>query len=335
MHQYIYVTLSGEDAITCFSLDRKTGRLTRIYTLQVPGGPAPLALDPAKKFLYVGLRSSYQIASFSFDPPTGKLRPIGTIPLDTDPCFLSTDCTGRFLFSSYHRAGIVAVHTIGADGGVATPPLEWLSTAENAHSIQTDPSNRFAFAPHTGPNFIAQFRFDETNGHLTPNSPPTVRPAQTEEPRHFCFHPNKHIVYVSNERGSSVTAYHFDLTTGCLAAFQTISTLPQQYRGENMCAQIRTTPSGQFLYVSNRGHDSIACFSLEASTGQLTAAGHTLTEKIPRAFTLDVEGRFLFAAGRESGNLASYQVNGQTGELIPLEIYPVGKSPMWVLAATF
>ena len=208
MQNYIYVTLSGEDAIVCFSLNPVTGHLTRTHTFQVPGGPGPLTIDPTKKFLYAGLRSSYQIAGFSIDPSTGTLGPIGTVPLDTDPCFLSTDRTGHFLLSSYYRAGVVAVHAIGRDGVVTTPPLEWISTAENAHSVQTDPSNRFAFVPHTGPNFIAQFRFDESNGHLTPNSPPVVHPEQDEEPRHFCFHPDKDIVYVSNERGNSVTAYH-------------------------------------------------------------------------------------------------------------------------------
>lgn len=335
MPQYIYVTLSGEDTIACFSLDRETGRLTRTHTLQVPGGPAPLAIDPAQKFLYAGLRSSCQIASFAINPITGNLTPLGTIPLDADPCFLSTDRTGRFLLSSYYRAGVVAVHAIGSDRVVTMPPREWMTTAPNAHSIQTDPSNRFAFAPHTGPNFIAQFRFDATSGRLTPNSPPTVRPEQQEEPRHFCFHPEKDIVYVSNERGSSVTAYRFNAVTGCLTAFQTISTLPHDYTGENLCAKIRITPSGQFLYVSNRGHDSIACFSLEPSSGQLASLGQTPTEKTPRAFSLDVEGQFLFAAGLESGNLASYRINGQTGELTPLGIYPVGKRPMWVLAVAF
>ena len=137
-----------------------------------------------------------------------------------------------------------------------------------------------------------------------------------------------------NEQGSSVTAYNFDSTTGCLAVFQTISTLPEDYPGENICAQIRITPSGQFLYASNRGHDSITCFSIEASTGQLTALGQVPTETVPRAFTLDPGGKFLFAAGLESGKLASYRINAQTGELTPLEIYPVGRKPMWVLAVS-
>lgn len=332
MQNYIYVSISDEDKIVIFSLDSETGKLESKSVVNVPGGPAPLAVEPTRTFLYAGLRSSYQIASFRIDRHTGSLSRIGVISLDTDPCFLATDRKGRFLFSSYYSAGIVAIHLIGKDGTVKAPPVEWISTAENAHAIQTDPSNRFAFAPHTGPNFIAQFKFDELTGHLTPNPVPIVIPKEGEGPRHFCFHPNRDIVYVVNELGSSVTAYNFDPTSGCLSAIQTISTLPEDYPGENTCAQIRVTPSGKFLYASNRGHDSLACFSIESSSGQLRFLGPVPTETVPRAFALDPEGNFLFAAGLESGKLASYRINPQTGELTPLEIYPVGKRPMWVLA---
>lgn len=332
MQHYIYVSLSVDDKIVIFSMDSETGQLESRGVAHVRGGPALLAIDPAKKFLYVGLRSSYQLASFRIDQQSGELLLTGMISLDTDPCFLAIDRKGHFLLSSYYSAGLGGVHRLGKDGKVNTPPIEWISTAENAHSIQTDPSNRFAFVPHTGPNFIAQFRFDELLGHLTPNSVPTVIPEADVGPRHFCFHPNKNIVYVVNEQGSCITAYNFDPRTGCLSAFQTIATLPEEYPGENTCAQIHITPSGRFLYASNRGHDSIACFSIEDSTGQLTSLGQTPTETVPRAFTLDPEGNFLFAAGLESGRLASYRINSQTGKLMPLDIYSVGERPMWVLA---
>lgn len=128
-----------------------------------------------------------------------------------------------------------------------------------------------------------------------------------------------------------MTAYRFDSSTGTLSAFQTVSTLPDNYEGSNTCAQIQISPSGNFLYAPNRGHNSIACFSIDADTGRLTPTGRVLTEAVPRAFSLDPGGNFLFAAGLESGRLASYRVNRDTGQLEPLEIYTVGKAPMWVL----
>src|SRR3989475_12573047 len=139
------------------------------------------------------------------------------------------------------------------------------------------------------------------------------------------------MLYFSNEQGSSVTGYNFDPANGTLSAFQTISTLPTGYEASNTCSQIQITPSGQFLYAPNRGHNSIASFAVDASTGRLTALGHVATEAVPSAFSLDPEGHFLFAAGSTSNRLASYRVNSDTGELTPMETYAVGQRPMWVL----
>src|SRR5262249_11860844 len=136
----------------------------------------------------------------------------------------------------------------------------------------------------------------------------------------------------SNEQGCSVTAYRMDPAIGALSAVQTISTLPEGFTARNTCSQIHLTPSGRFLYVANRGHNSIAGFAVDAATGQLTAVGHASTEPVPSAFCLDPAGRFLFAAGSASGRLASYRINGETGALTPLATYAVGQRPQAVLA---
>jgi 6-phosphogluconolactonase len=243
------------------------------------------------------------------------------------------DQTRRFLFSAYYFDGLVAVHPIDENGAAGGPPVEWRSTAVKAHCFRTDPSNRYAFVPHTGEsNFIAQFKFDGETGALTPNDPPRVEADEGAGPRHFLFHPDKDVVYFSNEQGGSVTAYRFDPSAGTLAAFQTVSTLPEGFTEHNHCAQINITPSGRFLYVSNRGHDSIACFAIDGDTGELTALGQQPTEQRPRAFTVDPTGNFLLAAGQESGRLASYRIDAETGKLEPLKIYDIGDNPAWVLA---
>ncbi|MFC1941355.1 lactonase family protein [Chloroflexota bacterium] len=348
MPYYMYVSMGGlpvapkdkqyyvgEDRILIFTVDPETGRLESQGDVVVTGGPAPLAIDPGRRFLYVGRRGARVISSYRIDWSTGRLSLISTASLEADPCYITTDRKGRFLLSSYYNAGKVAVHSIGDDGTMGTIPVEWLDTARGAHSIQTDPSNRFAFVPHiaarNGPNMILQFNFNEATGHLTPNSPHSVIPEEGAGPRHFCFHPSLDVLYFCNEQGSSVTAYRFDSSLGTLIAFQMVSTLPDDYEGRNTCAQIQILPSGRFLYAPNRGHNSIACFSVDAYTGWLTPNGRVPTEAIPRAFSLDPEGNFLFAAGLESGRLASYRVNGDTGELEPLETYAIGRAAMWVL----
>jgi 6-phosphogluconolactonase len=331
----MYVSLQDDDQISVFTMDTGTGKLALKGQVPVPGGPSPMAISPDRKVLYVGHRNVPGISSFRIDPPTGMLTASGTVTPEAAPTFLSTDRSGRYLLSSYYQGAHAAVHPIGADGTAGAPPIEWLETAIGAHAMQTDPSNKFAFVPHIdnrgGPNAIFQFKFDPNTGHLTPNSPPRVRQPAGTGPRHFCFHPGKDILYFSNEQGSSVTGYAFEPAGGTLSAFQTISTLPAGYRETNTCSQIQISPSGKFLYAPNRGHNSIAGFSVDAASGRLTSIGQVSTEDRPSAFSLDPQGRFVLAAGSETDRLASYRIDGDTGELTPLETYPVGKRPMWVL----
>ena len=333
MTNYMYVSLQGEDKVLLFTSDSVTGRPTLQTVIPISGGPAPIAVDPPKRHLYIGRRGSKQVSSFAIDQSTGRLTMTGTVPLETDPCFLSTDRKGRFLLASYYEGARVTIHPLNHDGAVGAPPVEVRPTARGAHSIQTDPSNRFAFVPHIagrGPNQILQFRFDEQTGHLTPNSPPKVVPPRLDGPRHFCFHPRLDILYFSNEQGCSVTGYNFDPLGGTLSPFQTVSTLPAGYTGQNSCSKIQITPSGKFLYAPNRGHNSIAGFAVDPTNGRLTALGQTPSETIPRAFSLDPAGNFLYSAGFESGRLAAFRVDPDTGKLIPQGIYPLGARPMWV-----
>lgn len=348
MPDALYVCLQDEDRIAAFAVDADTGRLTPQADLPAAGGPSVLALGPDRRVLYVGYRGTPAIASFRIDPDTGGLTQQGSVATEHAPTYLATDRTGRFLLSAYYQGGYAAVHPLAADGAVGAPAVDRQNTANGAHAIQTDPSNRFAFVPHIarlndnvleppkdnpGPNVIMQFKFDAQSGRLTANSPFRVEPAERLGPRHYCFHPNLDLAYFSDEQGCSVTAYRLDRATGTLSAVQTIRSLPDGFAARNTCSQIHLTASGRFLYVGNRGHNSIAGFAVDGATGLLTAVGHVATEAVPSAFGLDSAGRFLFAAGTASGRLASYRIDGQTGILTPLATYSVGQRPAAVLAA--
>ena len=338
MAYFMYVSIQNDDKIAVFEMDPTSGQLQAEGSVAC-NRAAPLAVDPERKFLYAGRRNpeNFGMSSFKIDHGSGGLSPIGSISLQGDPVHMATDRKGKFLLSAYYYQQKAAVHAISDGGELADPPVEWLQTDTGAHFIMTDRSNRFALVPHIadgahkGPNAIFQFRFDENTGRLTPNSPPMVTPKEPEGPRHLCFHPDLDVVYSSNEQGCSVTAYNFDSAQGTIAPFQTVPTLPEGFSGQNSCSQIQITSSGKFLYAPNRGHNSIASFSLDASNGRLRPIGHASTEAVPRAFSLDPQGNFLYVAGLESGRLASYRVNPSTGNLEPLEVYQLGKAPMWVL----
>ena len=347
MADHLYVCLQDEDKIVRFAIDSGTGGLTPQGEVPAAGGPSVVAISPNGRALYVGLRTRPAISSFRIDQKNGWLAPQGSVACADAPTFLATDRTGKYLLAAYYQGGYVAVHPLGADGAVGDAPLDRHETANGAHAIATDPSNRFAFVPHIarlqdnvleppknnpGPNFIAQFRFDAQTGRLTPNSPFRVEQGELVGPRHYCFHPTQDLVYFSNEQGCSVSLYRVDRTTGTLDAIQTVSTLPGGYSARNTCSQIHLTSSGRFLYVGNRGHNSIASFAVDATTGHLTPTGHGPTEAVPTAFGLDPAGNFLFSAGTASGRLAAYRVNRETGVLTALGVHAVGQRPGAVLA---
>ena len=282
----------------------------------------------------MGRRASNEIASYAVAPRSGGLSFLGAAPLQGEPVYLATDRTGNYVLSAYYHQSTVAVHSVDGDGVAVFPPVEWRYTSRGAHAMQADPSNKFVFVPHIagrGPNAIFQFRFDEATGRLSPNSPPECRPQATLGPRHFCFHPKEPVLYFSDEQGCSVSAYRLDSSDGTLSLFQTVSTLPEGYDGSNSCSQIQITPGGNFLYAPNRGHNSVACFAIDSATCRLSSLGQVPTEPVPRAFSLDPAGNFLFVAGLESGRLASYEIDADHGHLTPLESYPLGNKPMWVL----
>ncbi len=162
------------------------------------------------------------------------------------------------------------------------------------------------------------YRLNAAEGTFTPHQPAFVETVRGAGPRHLAFHPNGRFVYVINELNCTISVFRYDSTRGSLESVQNISTLPGDFSGENTTAEVQVHPSGRFLYGSNRGHDSIAIFAVDAETGRLRSLGHQSTlGKTPRHFALDPSGRYLLAANQDSGNVVVFRVDPKTGLLQP------------------
>lgn len=329
--QTVYLTLQGDHKISIFSLNFESAELTHREDFAIAGGPAPFAMSPDGTCAYVGLRDDFKMASLSVDATTGSLSLEGTIDLESDPCMISVDNNDTFLLSAYYGAGHIAVHEIDDSGKLVQEPIEWIATRHRAHCAITDASNSYTFLPHVDDsNSIYQYKFDSNTGKLTPNDPPIIEPTAGDGPRHYVYHPNGEFVYFDNEQGCSVTAYSFDKTSGTLEPIHTVSTLPNGWSGENTCAQIHIHPNGKFLYASNRGHDSIAIFAIDESTGRIESLGQQRTLGTPRAFNINPTGDIMLVGGLDDGELATYRLNPETGMLSHAGTQAVGDQPMWI-----
>ena len=328
---YAYVSLDSERSIAIYRIDSVKGDLGFIKKIVLSGDPGALAVDPTRTFLYAAIRSTNSISSFRVNPQNGDLTLISTIRAAGNPVYVGTDKTGKFLLTAYFGDSKAAIYSIRQDGSLQDSAVQVLETASNAHAIQTDPTNHYVFVPCRTGETILQFKFNRDNGVLTPNTPDRMLTPAKTGPRHLAFHQSLNTVYFANEFGSSVTAYRLDQAVGSLSKFQTLSSLPADFVGANTGADIHLTPDRRFLYVSNRGHESIAAFSVDTITGALTSLGQFVTEKTPRSFAIDPSGKFLYAGGQGSGKIAAHRINRQSGQLALFATYDAGKNPVWIL----
>ncbi|MAI71680.1 MAG: hypothetical protein CMM01_12300 [Rhodopirellula sp.] len=328
----VHVSLAKENRIVTFRLNEEDGTLTPVDSVKLNGGPGALAYHPTLPILFASIRSLGNLASFHVDESSGKLTPINEIHAGADPAYLSVDKSGKLLMSAYYREGKIIVHSIKQHGAIGKE-LQSISTDERTHSIVPDRTGRYWFASHTRPNAIFQFMLDDGAMRLAENKKPKLLRKPNTGPRHLWFHPNIDFAYGSDEQGSSVSTYALDSESGRLNLRQTLSTLPETGTQTlaNSTSDIEVHPSGRFVYVANRGHDTIARYAVHTHDGMLKRLGNTPTEPTTRSFNIDSSGRFLIAAGQTSGNLAVFQINPNSGDLERLNTLFVGKAPWWVL----
>ena len=322
--------------IYAYRFDPVTGQSNSLGLAAESVNPSFLAIEPSRRFLYAVNeisryegRSSGGVSAFAIDPGTGKLTLLNEVPSGgAGPCHIAVDKTGKYVLVANYGGGSLAVFPILKDGrlGEASAFVQHSGSSVNpqrqegphAHSVYVSPDNRFAICADLGLDEVLVYRFDAGKGTLAPNNPAFALVSSGAGPRHFAFHPSGKFGYVIDEMQSTVTVFSYDPASGALDVIQTVSTLPQEFKGESTAAEVAVHPSGKFLYGSNRGNDSIALFAINARKGTLTSLGHAPTlGKTPRNFVIDPTGSYLFVANQDSDNIVQFRIDRSTGLLTP------------------
>ncbi len=319
--------------IYLLDLDTRSGELTPPRLAAESTDPSFLAIHPNGEFLYAANesgailgRNDGGVSAFAIDPTTGKLTPLNQqLSAGSGPCYLVVDRQGKYVLVANYGSGSFACLPIDRDGklrpseshvqhqGHSTIPAR--QAGPHAHSVNLDPANRFAFVADLGLDGVYGYAFNSEEGLL--QRPPIVTPVKPGSgPRHFAFHPGGRFAYVINEIASTINAFAYDADSGVLSSMQVVSTLPEGFHGQSWTADIHVHPSGRFLYGSNRGHDSIAIFAIDPTSGHLTPIGHESTRgKTPRNFAIDPTGTWLLAENQDSDSIVEFRIDPAKGTL--------------------
>lgn len=327
-------TGNGSLGIYAYRFDPADGELTSVGLAAATENPSFLVADPTDRFLYaVDELDTFNgsptgaVSAFAIERETGKLKFLQRVSsLGAAPAHLSLDKTGRYLLVANYSGGSVAVFPIRNDGklsphsafeqqhGSSINPKR--QAGPHAHSVLTSNDNRFVLSADLGTDQLLVYRFDAQNGSVTANNPAFAKVEPGSGPRHIAFAPSGKFVYLANEMKATVTVFSYNARSGTLETKQTVPTLPKYFRGENTEAEIVIDETGRFLYVSNRGADTIGVFGINSKDGTLSFVQNVLSGgKVPRSFAIDPTGRWLFAANQGSNNIQLFRIDSGTGRL--------------------
>ena len=319
------------EGIYIYDFNTKTGENNFISSIK-SSNPSFLAVSPNKKYLYAvnedadSLNNGGMVSAYKFDKKKKHLSLINQQPSGGNhPCYVTVDKTGKWVIAANYTGGSFSILKVNKDGHVAKPKstIQHVGKSinkerqEKAHVHQTmlSDDNKYLLVADLGMDKLFVYDFDNANGTVTENTSLSV--SAGSGPRHVAFHPSNKYIYLTEELSGTVGAFTYDVNTGKLKLFQTISAVPEDYKGSFGGADIHVSPDGKFLYSSNRGElNDIAIFSIDAATGVLKVVGHQSSLGVkPRNLNFDPSGNFLLVANQDSDNISIFSVNHETGLL--------------------
>lgn len=346
---FAYISSPADGLISQYQLDDASGALSLVEQTKAGDQVNPMALSPDGKALFAALRAKpYQVVSFSIEPVTGHLKPLVQAPLAESLAYLSTDRSGRFLMGASYGADLLSVQPIDAQHR-PSDSIQTYKTGMHAHSVRTDPSNRFAYAGNLGVDRVLQYRLEPKDGKLVPIGEGYVTVPENTGPRHLAFAPNGKFLYVVGEMSGTVTAFSINDKTGGLKQVNQANGIPERLklapgqardaRNNDLkddptpriwAADVRISPDGKWLFTSERTSSSVSVFKVDPATGKVTfAENYPVEEKQPRNIAVAPNGRWLLVTGEKAEKVGSYSIAAD-GALKRVSEAPSGKGALWI-----
>lgn len=315
--------------IYSFELEEESGSLQEIDKFPLPA-VAYLTIHPEGSYLYsVNRVEGGQVTSFHIDEFSKELTELNRQPsCGEGPAYISVDTDGRYAFVANYTSGTIAMLPIEVDGRLGEPSdiVEHngssvhpdRQTEPHPHSIRPGPNDQFVFVTDLGTDTVEIYEVDYENGKFQLASPSPTKLHDGAGPRHLDFHPNEEFAYVINELDSTITVFDYDFETGVLDEIETARTIPKAFDEDNYSADIHVHPSGQWLYGSNRGHNSIYIASIDDQTGHLDVIDYEPSlGEWPWNFAIDPTGGYILVENRDSESIVIFEIDETTGEIAP------------------
>ena len=339
---YVGTYTNGESkGIYSFTLDKESGILENIKLVGEQENPTYLAISENNKYLYAVAKVSSEggVAAYSINHD-GDLELINYKVLqESPPCHVSLDSKNKYLFSANYHEGRAKVFPIKDDGGIGpvasivthdgSGPNKERQEKPHVHLVSLTPDEKYLCVVDLGIDKLAVYSFKEGSLSEAKELSLTFKPGCG--PRHMTFHPNGKFAYVNTELSGEIIVLEYNSDKPEFNVLQYIPTLPEDFNGESLGSAIHITSDGKYLYAANRGHDSIAAFIINASTGKLELISHTSTRgSHPRDFAIDPSDSFIVASNMSSNNMVSFKIDKETGELTQTNSEVVIPSPVCV-----
>ena len=327
-------TKGEQGAIHALAFDEKSESLKELTRTTDVENPFFLALSPNNKFLYAVHAPSFagkenQVASYKLEGRSGSLKLLNRQhTAGRVTCYLDVDSKGKALVAANYSTGNVVSLPIKADGSLGKVVSNFQHEGSSvhpkrqqapfAHCFVISPDNRFVLAADLGIDKVMSYQLDSQTATLKANEPAFAKLNPGSGPRHLTFHPRGKYVYVINELSNTVTVFDYDVKQGALSKKQVISTLPKDFEGTSYTADVKVTPDGKYLYGTNRGHDSIACYKI-ADDGKLELIGiEPSLGKGPQNLAVLPGGKHLLCANMPGNNVVVFKIDAATGQIKPV-----------------